>query len=83
MGDHKVRVLLFVFIYFHINSKRWFINLGVVDKKSIRRRLEWIIESEPRVNPSRATLKRVNEYLLTPGVYLGSAEKRFGRKCGV
>ncbi|KAF7782797.1 hypothetical protein Agabi119p4_2173 [Agaricus bisporus var. burnettii] len=40
-----------------------------IDKKSIRKRLEWIVESEPRVNPSRATLKRVNEYLLTPMVY--------------
>jgi tRNA A64-2'-O-ribosylphosphate transferase len=46
----------------------------VVDKKSIRKRLEWVIESEPRVNPSRATLKRVNEYLLTPTVYLVSAK---------
>ncbi|KAF5354882.1 hypothetical protein D9756_005685 [Leucocoprinus leucothites] len=40
------------------------------DKQSIRTRLEWIIESVPRANPSRATLKRVNEYLLTPSTYL-------------
>ncbi|KAJ2930166.1 hypothetical protein H1R20_g6965, partial [Candolleomyces eurysporus] len=34
-------------------------------KQSIRTRLEWIIASCPRANPSRTTLKRVNEYLLT------------------
>lgn len=35
-------------------------------KQSIRTRLEWIIESRPMANPSRTTLKRVNEYLLSP-----------------
>ncbi|KAF8199530.1 initiator tRNA phosphoribosyl transferase [Pholiota molesta] len=35
------------------------------DKNSIRMRLQWIIESRPEANPSRAVLKRVNEYLLT------------------
>ncbi|KAJ3569476.1 hypothetical protein NP233_g5029 [Leucocoprinus birnbaumii] len=34
------------------------------DKQSIRTRLEWVIERVPRANPSRATLKRVNEFLL-------------------
>ncbi|KAJ3515773.1 hypothetical protein NMY22_g14359 [Coprinellus aureogranulatus] len=34
-------------------------------KQSIRTRLEWIIASCPRANPSRTTLKRVNEFLLT------------------
>ncbi|KAF8336103.1 tRNA A64-2'-O-ribosylphosphate transferase [Amanita rubescens] len=38
----------------------------VTNKKSIQTRLEWIISSEPRVNPSRTTLKRVNEYLMSP-----------------
>jgi tRNA A64-2'-O-ribosylphosphate transferase len=38
----------------------------IVDKKSIRTRLEWIIASRPQANPSRATLKRVNEFLLSP-----------------
>jgi hypothetical protein len=38
----------------------------VADKKSIRTRLEWIIASRPQANPSRATLKRVNEFLLSP-----------------
>ncbi|KIP03423.1 hypothetical protein PHLGIDRAFT_31821 [Phlebiopsis gigantea 11061_1 CR5-6] len=36
------------------------------DKRSIRTRLQWIITSRPEANPSRATLKRVNEYLMTP-----------------
>ena len=36
-----------------------------LDKASIRTRLEWIIASRPEANPSRATLKRVNEFLLT------------------
>ncbi|CAA7265580.1 unnamed protein product [Cyclocybe aegerita] len=35
-------------------------------KNSIRTRLEWIIASRPQANPSRATLKRVNEFLLSP-----------------
>lgn len=37
-----------------------------VNKQSIAKRLQWIISSRPEANPSRATLKRVNEYLLTP-----------------
>ncbi|KAF8150611.1 initiator tRNA phosphoribosyl transferase [Crassisporium funariophilum] len=38
------------------------------DKKSLRIRLEWIIASRPEANPSRTTLKRVNEFLLSfPG----------------
>ncbi|KAF9494201.1 initiator tRNA phosphoribosyl transferase, partial [Pleurotus eryngii] len=36
------------------------------NKRTIRTRLEWIVASRPQANPSRATLKRVNEYLLTP-----------------
>ncbi|KAF8637561.1 hypothetical protein AX17_002747 [Amanita inopinata Kibby_2008] len=39
---------------------------SVTDKTSIQTRLEWIIASEPRANPSRTTLKRVNEYLMSP-----------------
>ncbi|KDQ56388.1 hypothetical protein JAAARDRAFT_208086 [Jaapia argillacea MUCL 33604] len=35
-------------------------------KQTIRTRLEWIIASRPQANPSRSTLKRVNEFLLTP-----------------
>ncbi|KAJ7574562.1 tRNA A64-2'-O-ribosylphosphate transferase [Mycena floridula] len=36
-----------------------------VTKQSIRKRLEWVISDRPQANPSRATLKRVNEYLLS------------------
>ncbi|KAK7057702.1 initiator tRNA phosphoribosyl transferase [Favolaschia claudopus] len=36
-----------------------------LNKDSIRTRLEWIIASHPAANPSRTTLKRVNEYLLS------------------
>lgn len=39
------------------------------DKQSIRTRLEWIISDRPQANPSRSTLKRVNEFLLSPEVY--------------
>lgn len=38
----------------------------VIDKKSISTRLQWIITSRPQANPSRATLKKVNEFLMTP-----------------
>ena len=34
-------------------------------KSSVRTRLEWIIASQPRINPSRAILKRVNDFLLS------------------
>ena len=37
----------------------------LVSKKTIAKRLQWIISSRPDANPSRVTLKRVNEYLLT------------------
>ncbi|KAH8830426.1 initiator tRNA phosphoribosyl transferase [Flagelloscypha sp. PMI_526] len=36
-----------------------------VYKKTLRRRLEWIISSRPEANPSRTTLKRVNEFVLS------------------
>ncbi|EKM50028.1 uncharacterized protein PHACADRAFT_213797 [Phanerochaete carnosa HHB-10118-sp] len=36
-----------------------------IDKKSISTRLQWIITSRPQANPARATLKRVNEFLMT------------------
>ncbi|KAI0943916.1 hypothetical protein AcV7_001869 [Taiwanofungus camphoratus] len=35
------------------------------NKQSISKRLQWIISSRPQANPSRATLKRVNEFFLT------------------
>ncbi|KAJ7603724.1 initiator tRNA phosphoribosyl transferase [Mycena rosella] len=37
----------------------------IANKHSIRTRLEWIITSRPEANPSRTTLKRVNEFLLS------------------
>ncbi|KAG8815167.1 hypothetical protein FRC17_000837, partial [Serendipita sp. 399] len=36
-----------------------------VTKGSLRKRLEWIQQSIPRANPSRTTMKRVNEYAIT------------------
>ena len=38
---------------------------GGASKDSIRTRLQWIIASRPQANPSRVTLKRVNEFLLS------------------
>lgn len=40
--------------------------LPAPNKKSISTRLQWIIASRPQANPSRAILKRVNEFLMTP-----------------
>ncbi|KAJ7032725.1 initiator tRNA phosphoribosyl transferase [Mycena alexandri] len=38
---------------------------GGITKETLRTRLEWIIASRPTANPSRATLKRVNEFLMS------------------
>jgi len=37
-----------------------------VAKDVLKTRLEWIIASCPQANPSRTTLKRVNDFLLSP-----------------
>ncbi|CAE6438816.1 unnamed protein product [Rhizoctonia solani] len=37
-----------------------------VTKDTAKRRLQWVLSSCPGANPSRATLKRVNEYLMSP-----------------
>jgi len=37
-----------------------------VSKKTIRARLEWIQSDCPGINPSRATMNRVNEYFMSP-----------------
>ncbi|KAH7333932.1 initiator tRNA phosphoribosyl transferase-domain-containing protein [Rhizoctonia solani] len=37
-----------------------------VTKNMAKRRLQWVLSSCPGANPSRATLKRVNEYLMSP-----------------
>lgn len=42
------------------------LNFPLVSKDTLRTRLHWIIASRPEANPSRATLKRVNEYFLSP-----------------
>jgi tRNA A64-2'-O-ribosylphosphate transferase len=39
---------------------------STIGKSSVRTRLEWIIASQPRVNPTRAILKRVNDFFLSP-----------------
>ncbi|KAA1476491.1 initiator tRNA phosphoribosyl transferase [Dentipellis sp. KUC8613] len=39
---------------------------ALVSKETIRTRLQWIIASRPQANPSRTTLKRVNDFLLSP-----------------
>ncbi|CCM05216.1 uncharacterized protein FIBRA_07426 [Fibroporia radiculosa] len=38
---------------------------NAANKQSISKRLQWIISSRPQANPSRTTLKRVNEYILS------------------
>jgi len=38
---------------------------GMATKSSVRTRLEWIIASQPQVNPARAILKTVNSFLLS------------------
>ncbi|KAG2159192.1 tRNA A64-2'-O-ribosylphosphate transferase [Suillus bovinus] len=43
---------------------------GVLSKDDIKTRLHWIITSYPQANPSRTTLKRVNEFLLSPSEFL-------------
>lgn len=48
---------------------------GVFSKDDIKSRLHWIITSCPQANPSRTTLKRVNEFLLSPPEFLLSPPK--------
>ena len=36
-----------------------------ISKSTIQKRLQWVISSNPGVNPSRNTLKRVNEFLMS------------------
>ncbi|KAJ3810615.1 initiator tRNA phosphoribosyl transferase [Lentinula aff. lateritia] len=45
-------------------------NYTLLDKRTIRMRLEWIIAARPEANPARDTLKRVNEFLLTSNSFL-------------
>ncbi|KAG1854203.1 initiator tRNA phosphoribosyl transferase [Suillus subalutaceus] len=48
---------------------------GTLSKDDIKTRLHWIITSCPQANPSRTTLKRVNEFLLSPPEFLLSPQK--------
>jgi hypothetical protein len=42
-----------------------------VAKDVLKTRLQWIIASCPQANPSHTTLKRVNDFLLSPFSTLG------------
>ncbi|KLO10882.1 initiator tRNA phosphoribosyl transferase [Schizopora paradoxa] len=37
-----------------------------VNKPTLRTRLQWIIASQPKANPSRTALKRLNEFYMSP-----------------
>ncbi|KAF9228467.1 initiator tRNA phosphoribosyl transferase [Gyrodon lividus] len=39
---------------------------GYLSKDMVKTRLQWIIASYPQANPSRTTLKRVHDFLLSP-----------------
>ncbi|CAE6430461.1 unnamed protein product [Rhizoctonia solani] len=52
-----------------------------VTKDLAKRRLQWVLSSCPGANPSRATLKRVNEYLMSPrrpSLSFGDVQVGFG-----
>lgn len=56
----------FLALYFN-DAGEFSINTpGTVTKDLVRRRLQWVISSCPNANPARATLKRINEYLMSP-----------------
>ncbi|KAI0753162.1 initiator tRNA phosphoribosyl transferase [Daedaleopsis nitida] len=52
-------------LFFNDNGKLLDHAATIANKESIRTRLQWIIASRPQANPSRVTLKRVNEFLLS------------------
>lgn len=47
-------------------------------KKSLRLRLQWVQSSFSKANPSRSTLKRVNEFFMAPRGKLPNVETRRG-----
>ncbi|KAJ6590029.1 initiator tRNA phosphoribosyl transferase [Mycena vulgaris] len=53
------------------------------NKHSIRTRLEWIITSRPEANPSRTTLKRVNEFLLSSSSFRAPSSRPFPSQTSV
>ncbi|KAF5355473.1 hypothetical protein D9758_006318 [Tetrapyrgos nigripes] len=59
--------------YFDENGNFIGTNAQVIpDKKTIRKRLEWVINDRPEANPTRTTLKRVNEFLMSPASFRSS-----------
>ncbi|KAG9312145.1 initiator tRNA phosphoribosyl transferase [Chiua virens] len=48
-----------------------------ISKDVVKTRLQWIISSYPQANPSRTTLKRVNDFLLSPLVQSSEPSKTF------
>jgi tRNA A64-2'-O-ribosylphosphate transferase len=65
--DASVGVALSVIqMCFNVNGHYTNSGADTATKESIRTRLQWIIASRPEANPSRTTLKRVNEFLLSP-----------------
>lgn len=40
--------------------------LVAATKADTRTRLQWILDKRPGANPSRSTLQRVNEFLMSP-----------------
>jgi tRNA A64-2'-O-ribosylphosphate transferase len=79
-GDEGIGVVLVLLQSFFDDGGRRRIDIGIgtppppgdggaaaaAGKSSVRTRLEWIIASRPEVNPTRAVLKRVNDFLLSP-----------------
>jgi tRNA A64-2'-O-ribosylphosphate transferase len=80
-GDEGVGVLLVLLHLFFDDGGGRRISVGTppppgdggaaaaAGKSSVRTRLEWIIASRPEVNPTRAVLKRVNDFLLSPRLH--------------
>ena len=76
-GDAGVGVALVLLQLFFDDAGKPRSALGgdvAVSKNSVRTRLEWIIASRPQTNPSRAILKRTNEFLLSTHSRRGDAE---------
>jgi hypothetical protein len=81
-GDEGIGVLLVLLHLFFDDGGGRRINIDIgtppppgdggaaaAGKSSVRTRLEWIIASRPGVNPTRAVLKRVNDFLLSPRLH--------------
>ncbi|KAF8271045.1 tRNA A64-2'-O-ribosylphosphate transferase [Lactarius quietus] len=75
-GDAGVGVVLVLLqLFFDDDGKpRSSRSDATISKTSVRTRLEWVIASRPQTNPSRAILKRVNDFLLSPRSRCGEAE---------